>query len=547
MARQIVASLDVVKIIQRLGPKLVSTNTKNRSHAEAILVECMLSQTSDGLLGDGFISFIEYLRLEAMEAVSTSVLHIMESQGTVTEEILEEALESSDESVEDLRLARLSSLLILKTIPSRGFSLTSKMAIDSGNDENSISSRMTRALQTRSENPLEFSFVRTLAKAVMHVMFPDSSLEVIYAGLAKSCNQNSTRIEQIDLEETRSWLFALYDWVLNWNIQSNTLEQNEQAVIWLYQISREFFYKIAAFKSTADGRESDIYKLQLGVVDVLSRILLATAPFYCSSTPNSGLMSKLRKLSRNISCPSAEATIEEIVDDELVESGDDEETSELPKSPQDLFLALLYDVLEAISRPVFESQDTHIGISLCLVNVLIMLWQRLAPAPNPSSSTESPVSETKDSSDSIKLVPTTILDMLTPIISACIVFYFNSIETLSEKTYAQLIQGCFQILYTGVSVSSTADGKTVSGTTKQWIMNVMVMGINCTEFDIAVAALKLLATMSGSRMITRELLTEANLVGIRDGLLQMRKYNGSQQESNAAITSLLDKMWAMVA
>jgi hypothetical protein len=51
---------------------------------------------------------------EAILCLSKLVLGRMEQQGSVTEQILEDALETSDDALEDLRLARLSPLLILK-------------------------------------------------------------------------------------------------------------------------------------------------------------------------------------------------------------------------------------------------------------------------------------------------------------------------------------------------------------------------------------------------------------------------------------------------
>ncbi|KAG0283168.1 hypothetical protein BGZ96_012466, partial [Linnemannia gamsii] len=54
---------------------------------------------------------------DALSALFTLVGDIMEQQGELTEEMLEAALEASDESLDDLRLARLAPLAILKTLP----------------------------------------------------------------------------------------------------------------------------------------------------------------------------------------------------------------------------------------------------------------------------------------------------------------------------------------------------------------------------------------------------------------------------------------------
>ncbi|KAF9355096.1 Golgi mannosyltransferase complex subunit [Mortierella sp. AD094] len=541
----------------RLGSELMSDNARSCSNSEATMIECMLSQRSDGSLGDGFISFVEYLRShqrfslriagtklkspaqlvlnvkkmasgsldqdsdgimterllhvlkllgdaipgnlwsgiidrlalktygspsdqllirvwnmlalaianipEAIEAVSASILHIMEHQGALTEEILEEALESCDEAIDDLRFAR---------------------PVGEGNESELISYQMLQALKSRSDNQMEFSLVRTLSKAVMQGMFPESSLEIIFTGLTKSCNY-----------------------------------------------------------------EQDLYKLQLGVVDVFSKVLLATSPFYCH-TPNTQFTAKLKRLSRNVSClttaNTTEATIEEPAYGESVETRGSGDMSQTPKSPEDLFMAILSDILDAITSPVFEYKEANIGIALCLVNVFIMSLQGLAPTPN-SKVSKSSTKDLEGISISRSLIASTLMDLLTPLVSACIITFLNNMETLNSKGYTLLTQGCIQILYTGASISATMDGHTISRATKQQMMGVTVMGINCSDPAIAVASLKLLAMMSGSRMMTTELLTDGNLAAIRKGLIQLRHSNGSQFGSPASVTLLLDKMWEIVA
>lgn len=51
---------------------------------------------------------------DALSALFTLVGDIMEQQGELAEEMLEAALDASDESLDDLRLARLAPLAILK-------------------------------------------------------------------------------------------------------------------------------------------------------------------------------------------------------------------------------------------------------------------------------------------------------------------------------------------------------------------------------------------------------------------------------------------------
>jgi len=51
---------------------------------------------------------------DAVSALFVLVSNILEQQGELTEEMLEAALDASDESLDDLRLARLAPLAILK-------------------------------------------------------------------------------------------------------------------------------------------------------------------------------------------------------------------------------------------------------------------------------------------------------------------------------------------------------------------------------------------------------------------------------------------------
>ncbi|KAF9397683.1 hypothetical protein BGX21_008605 [Mortierella sp. AD011] len=641
-ARQVVALID--SIIQRLGTELISFDTERHLNSEASMIECILSQRSDGSIGDGFISFIEYLQShqrsslriegtklkspaqlvlnakkmagdslgqdsddvmterllcvlkrlgdsipgnlwsyiidrlvmktygspsdqlliriwnilasaiasspEAVNAASASIFHIMQYQGALTEETLEGALESCDEAIDDLRLARLSPLLMLKTIPAHGFTREfRKLRPIEGGESKSISYQMLQALKSRSDNQMEFSIVRTLSKTVMQGIFPESSLEMIFTGLTKSCSENSTQVEQVDLVETRSWLFTLYDWVLSWTISSNSQEQNEHDVSWIYRISVDFFYKIASFKSTANDHEQDLYKLQLGVVDVLSKVLLATAPFYRHASDKQ-FAAKLMRLSRNThrltTANITETTTKELVSGGRVETGGSSDVPHVPKSPADLFISILNDVLDAIISPVLEYKESSIGPALCLVNVFIMSLQRLAPTLDGKAS-ELSASNMEDISASRKLVTSTLMDLLTPPISACVITFLDNMRTMNSKGYTLLIQGNIQILYTGASISATNDDQAVSTPTKQQMMDVAVMGINCSDHAVAVASLKLLAMMSSSKMMSKELLTDNNMMAIRKGILKLRQSNELQFGTSASVTLLLDKMWEVVA
>ncbi|KAF9115748.1 hypothetical protein BGX27_006530 [Mortierella sp. AM989] len=571
------------KIIQRFCLELKSTGNKSRLDTEAILVECMLSQRKDGSLGDGFVSFIDYIRLRlrssfrrtavVLKSPAQLLLNVKDisndliDQGPNTNANMTERLfhvvKLLGESVPATLWKSIIDCLVLKTygcpsdqhlirvwnnlasaiansseatIPARGLARQYRN-MELAQETKSIADQMKEVLKSRSDNHLEFSLVRTLSKAVLNGMFPDSSLEIIFAGLSESCSQKSTHIRQIDLVESRSWLFALYDWILNWTIQSNTREQTVQDVAWVYRIAVEFCYNIVSFKLPDKDLEQDLYKLQLGVVDVLSKILLATAPFY-SGSPTSQFAIKLKRLGRSSTRLHTGATIEEIEDDHVVETSEDGDMT-----PEDLFLSVLYDVLEAITVPVYDCDESRIGAALCLVNVFIMSLQGMAP----SRISEGSANESRDSSDTKKLIPSTFMDLLAPTVSACVISYLHNMETLDTNSYTLLIQGFIQILYTGTSITGTGDGQALSKTTRKWIMDVIVAGIICTDTTIAVASLKLLATAAGSKMITPELLTEANLVTIRKGLEQLRQRNELKLDTSTSVSTLLDNMWQMVA
>ncbi|KAF9287312.1 hypothetical protein BGZ68_001972 [Mortierella alpina] len=88
---------------------------------------------------------------EAILALSTRMLEMMEQQGTLTEEMVKNAVEASDEAFDDLQLARVLPMLILKA-------------------------------SVRSENELEGRYTRALAPVLIQGMFPSSS-EITSSGL----------------------------------------------------------------------------------------------------------------------------------------------------------------------------------------------------------------------------------------------------------------------------------------------------------------------------------------------------------------------------
>ncbi|KAI1320638.1 Polynucleotide 5'-hydroxyl-kinase grc3 [Mortierella claussenii] len=113
----------------------------------------------------------------AISALLKAILNILEQQGILTEDTLEAALDVCDEALDDLRLARLSPLLILKTIPSEAIAQEGNHVNESDSDDEirSLRRRTFEALKARTDNPLEFQLARELAKDVSQGMFPDFS------------------------------------------------------------------------------------------------------------------------------------------------------------------------------------------------------------------------------------------------------------------------------------------------------------------------------------------------------------------------------------
>ncbi|KAG0249109.1 hypothetical protein BG011_009573 [Mortierella polycephala] len=535
-------SLDrLFRVVKKLGESIPSLLWSS-------FIDCLVAKTygspTDHLLIRVWNNFAPSIAnsSDAIASLITAVSELMEKQGVVTEDMLDHALEASDEAIDELRLARLSPLLILKTVPPYAIARYLKTAdvMSAGDGVESISHKITRVLKSRSENELEFGLVRKLALGILHGMFPDSSLETVHAHLAKQFTNEPSRLERVDLEDGRSWIFALYNWVLNWTIQSNSKEQTERDIAWLYRIIGDFFYRIMAITNL--GKEQDLYKLQLGALDVLSKILLATAPFY-DPTKKTLFSKRLDRISKN-QAPSTTAKIEEIDDNEQDEKEDASSLS--PKSPEDLFISLLTDILSHIIRPMEGQNQSRIPQAVCLANVLVMTMQSLASGTN-TTIAGGTVSDVNVHPPSSKWTPCLIMDLITPSLGANLTSILRDDDLASDGHYTPLIQACIQILYTGASAAATVEERTTNRITNHWAMDVAVLGLGCTEFGVAVASLKLLATMSATKMMTAELLTATNLAAIRKGFTRLHQSKELQANEAPEITTLLDKMWEMVA
>jgi hypothetical protein len=106
----------------------------------------------------------------------------------------------------------------------------------------------------RFDNQLEFSVVRTMAKAVHYGMYPDSALEAIYSGMARCFTNKPVDPSRLDLIDIRSWLFTLYDWVANWTIDACTPEELEHSIAWIHRIISEDLFAILSLHNTNQGK-----------------------------------------------------------------------------------------------------------------------------------------------------------------------------------------------------------------------------------------------------------------------------------------------------
>ncbi|KAF9143662.1 hypothetical protein BG015_000355, partial [Linnemannia schmuckeri] len=93
---------------------------------------------------------------EAVSALLALVDDTMEQQGELTEEMLEAALDASDESLDDLRLARLAPLAILKTLPTEQLQEQVHLLTSKDSEFVSVAERLNQLLHLRVSNANEF-------------------------------------------------------------------------------------------------------------------------------------------------------------------------------------------------------------------------------------------------------------------------------------------------------------------------------------------------------------------------------------------------------
>ncbi|KAK3831284.1 MAG: hypothetical protein JOS17DRAFT_139217 [Linnemannia elongata] len=112
---------------------------------------------------------------DAVSDLFILVNDILEQQGELTEEMLEAALDASDESLDDLRLARLAPLTILKTLPIEQLEGQVHLLTTKDNEFLSVAKRLNRLLRSRANNANEFGSVKKQAEELSGDLFPHLS------------------------------------------------------------------------------------------------------------------------------------------------------------------------------------------------------------------------------------------------------------------------------------------------------------------------------------------------------------------------------------
>ncbi|KAG0265983.1 hypothetical protein DFQ27_000233 [Actinomortierella ambigua] len=509
---------------------------------------------------------------EGMTSVLLAVLSILEQQGTVTVDELEQAVEASDEAIDDLRYARLSPLLILKTIPPEGYI---KLFQGTSEDIKVLSQRALAALKSRTENPVEFNHVKQMAFALMPSMFPNSSLEQIHSRIT-----GLLRSSEVAFDDIKSWVISLYNWITTWSISTCSPEQLGKDIAWLCKILRDALLPILAIPMPTDDSSQALYKLQLGVMDALSQLILATVPYHKVGTrigPH---------LQQGVQESALTPKIQEITEDDDMKDADllSLDHPDGVKKPSELFAVLLTAMLERIARPAETRDFDQIGTAVCLANSLILTMQRLfqgSPSPSTplsaSASSTSVVNNTTPPTIPRSWIPSILLDLVTPtlvtVVHETLQAGENDTSLLQSSIegvpgFDMLLTGCFQVMYTGVNAvalvaaqpsshrpnqvasddSSPAGTRTTGRATDQGMMGAVVAGLESEQLRVAVAALKLLGTLAATGTVQEAgLLTPLNLAKIRRGLGWLGSAEIKAQEKVPEIAPLLDKMWEMVA
>ncbi|KAH7051731.1 hypothetical protein BKA57DRAFT_457869 [Linnemannia elongata] len=168
-----VDSLDrLLRVVKILGETIPST-LWGSLFSELVAKSC--GSPSDPILSRAWsqLSLSIVKSPNAVSALFDLISDILEQQGELTEEMLEAALDASDESLDDLRLGRLAPLAILKTLPVEQLKEQVHLLTTKDNEFVSVAERLSRLLRSRVNNANEFGSVKKQAEELAGDLSPD--------------------------------------------------------------------------------------------------------------------------------------------------------------------------------------------------------------------------------------------------------------------------------------------------------------------------------------------------------------------------------------
>lgn len=224
----------------------------------------------------------------------------------------------------------------------------------------------------------------------------------------------------------------------------------------------------------------------------------------------------------------------------------EESTSTIPKTPGGLFMALLEESLNRITEAITEHNEAHVTTAACLINAYIMTFQNAASLNSPSTLSTLGMGPNMLSrgASTIAWIPRAFSDVIAPRLCKAVTLYLQDHVKAKGNGTVPLVQGCVQILYTGVSLLGLS-GESV--TNSHCMMNVVVCGLESDEKSIVIAALKLLATMIGARIVEPERVSQTDMVSVRRRLAQLHQSCEMQKATYPPeLMSLLDKVHALL-
>lgn len=168
-----VDSLDrLLRVVKILGETIPST-LWGSLFSELVAKSC--GSPSDPILSRTWsqLSLSIVKSPNAVSALFVFISDILEQQGELTEDMLEAALDASDESLDDLRLGRLAPLAILKTLPVEQLKEQVHLLTTKDNEFVSVAERLSRLLRSRVNNANEFGSVKKQAEELAGDLSPD--------------------------------------------------------------------------------------------------------------------------------------------------------------------------------------------------------------------------------------------------------------------------------------------------------------------------------------------------------------------------------------